>query len=184
MKAKHARGFTLIELLVVISIIGMLSSITMSSLNSARDKANFSYSASAIDEYVKALNLYYNENGHYPVPTFTGTYATDRFCLSDPACYKINDTVPASTYPQDSNFAASLSPFLKQLSPVLKKQVDINQTVPIHIKYSYTDALYMCGDAYCNTASLQWPRDPSKPNCSMGARKTGHDNLDCVLDLK
>jgi len=34
------KGFTLIELLVVISIIGMLSSITLSSLQSARGKAN------------------------------------------------------------------------------------------------------------------------------------------------
>jgi prepilin-type N-terminal cleavage/methylation domain-containing protein len=33
------RGFTLIELLVVISIISLLSSVVMSSLNSARDKA-------------------------------------------------------------------------------------------------------------------------------------------------
>lgn len=36
---KHTKGFTLIELLVVISIISLLSSIVMSSLNSAREKA-------------------------------------------------------------------------------------------------------------------------------------------------
>jgi len=40
MKIKYEKGFTLIELMVVIAIIGVLTSIIISSLNSSRLKAN------------------------------------------------------------------------------------------------------------------------------------------------
>lgn len=61
------KGFTLIELLVVISIIGVLSTIAMTSLNSARAKARDAKRQSEIDQIRKALELYYADNNQYPV---------------------------------------------------------------------------------------------------------------------
>lgn len=59
-------GFTLIELLVVIAIIGILASVVLASLNSARAKARDTARISQLQEIEKALNLYYIDNGYYP----------------------------------------------------------------------------------------------------------------------
>lgn len=61
------RGFTLIELLVVIAIIGILSSIVMVSLSSARAKGRDARRISDIKNIQLALALYYNDNHTYPV---------------------------------------------------------------------------------------------------------------------
>jgi type II secretion system protein G len=60
------RGFTLIELLVVIAIIGMLSSIVMASLNSAREKARDARRVADLEQIRTALELYYDDHGYYP----------------------------------------------------------------------------------------------------------------------
>jgi len=60
------RGFTLIELLVVIAIIGVLSSVVLASLSTARAKARDANRAMAVDQFRKALELYYTDNGRYP----------------------------------------------------------------------------------------------------------------------
>ncbi len=59
-------GFTLIELLVVVSIIGLLSSIVVSSLSLARSKAQDALRIENIKSLKTALELYYNDNGGYP----------------------------------------------------------------------------------------------------------------------
>lgn len=63
---KKSRGFTLIELLVVIAIIGLLSSVVVASLNSARMKARDAMRMQQLGEIRKALELYYSANGYYP----------------------------------------------------------------------------------------------------------------------
>ncbi|MDP3996077.1 MAG: type II secretion system protein [bacterium] len=68
------RGFTLIELLVVISIIGLLSSVVLASLNSARQKTRDTVRISNLNQTQKAIELYYDKCGTYIVrQNCTGT---------------------------------------------------------------------------------------------------------------
>jgi prepilin-type N-terminal cleavage/methylation domain-containing protein len=95
---KRTRGFTLIELLVVISIIGLLSSVVLASLSSARNNARDANIKSSVLELRKLLAFELSDNGSYanlqpgwfgndltcatsnggilgPGPGFAGTYA-------------------------------------------------------------------------------------------------------------
>jgi len=66
MYRKKPSGFTLIELLVVISIIGMLSSIVLASLNTARAKARDARRISDLSQIALAMEFFYDSQGRYP----------------------------------------------------------------------------------------------------------------------
>lgn len=55
--SQQKRGFTLIELLVVITIIGMLASIILVSLNTARTKARKAKARAELSQIVRATQL-------------------------------------------------------------------------------------------------------------------------------
>lgn len=74
---KYNKGFTLIELLVVIAIIGILSSVVLASLNSARQKSRDARRISDIKQLQVALELYYSDNNAYPVETTSGGEAVE-----------------------------------------------------------------------------------------------------------
>ena len=59
-------GFTLIELLVVISIIGLMASVVLVSIQSARAKSRDAKRIGDMNQLAKALELYFNENYSYP----------------------------------------------------------------------------------------------------------------------
>ncbi len=65
--ARKRRGFTLIELLVVIAIIGLLSTLAVVSLNNARQRSRDAKRLSDIKQLQTALELFYSENGSYPL---------------------------------------------------------------------------------------------------------------------
>ncbi len=69
-----SRGFTLIELLVVIAIIGILASVVLASLNSARDKGSDAAIKSTVNNARPQAELYYDSNNRtYTTVCASGT---------------------------------------------------------------------------------------------------------------
>lgn len=79
---KYSKGFTLIELLVVISVIGLLASVILISLNSARAKARDTRRKADIRQMATALELYFDQFGYYPQDTYSGW---EPICVNSPS---------------------------------------------------------------------------------------------------
>ena len=97
------KGFTLIELLVVIAIIGLLSSIVLASLNTARVKARDVSRVAALREIQKAVELYHSVVGHYP--NSNGAWAS-----FDSPSYRNNDIFS----PNAADLGTALAPYISR----------------------------------------------------------------------
>jgi prepilin-type N-terminal cleavage/methylation domain-containing protein len=65
----RTKGFTLIELLVVIAIIGILSSVVLASLSTARQKSRDAKRISDLGQIQLSLELFFDANQSYPSTT-------------------------------------------------------------------------------------------------------------------
>ncbi|HTK60704.1 MAG TPA: type II secretion system protein, partial [Candidatus Baltobacteraceae bacterium] len=99
MKRSSAKGFTLIELLVVIAIIGLLSTLAVVALNSARQRSRDAKRVSDIRQIQTALELAFSETNNYPAESAVtlGLATDDVLCNNSNAATFQGDTTGCST---------------------------------------------------------------------------------------
>lgn len=119
------RGFTLIELLVVISIIGLLSSIALTSFNAARTKARTARAQADLQQLRAAVELLYSDTGLNPYKLSTSP------CVQDPEGYL--NTSAAGIQATDGGFPNWRGPYIASVP-----------TDPWGTNY-YFDGDYICG---------------------------------------
>jgi len=66
-KQPYSFGFTIVELLIVIVVIGILAAISIVAYNGIQQRARDATRMSDIGAIAKAVELYYAENGSYPL---------------------------------------------------------------------------------------------------------------------
>ena len=105
-KTNSKQGFTLIELLVVITIIGVLATIVLNSLNSSRARAYDSKIKQQLARFRSSAEIYYSNQsptGYYnsgtlSVCTTAGTIFTDvTTANAAPGSYILATNLPANT---------------------------------------------------------------------------------------
>jgi prepilin-type N-terminal cleavage/methylation domain-containing protein len=93
-------GFTIVELLIVIVVIGILAAITIVAYNGVQARARNVDRQADVNAIVKALALYYVDNGNYPKQgTVVGMDVVDYpvTALKLPRSAIVSPTAPAGT---------------------------------------------------------------------------------------
>jgi len=130
MKILNQRGFTLIELLVVIAIIGLLATLAVVGFASAQGKARDAMRLANKRQAIKALQLFYDQNGRLPTSAAGGTGWS---CLGPSS-----DTCWAGTLSGLDSIVSDLSPYVKVTNLKNKAVAGTN---------AYNDMLYIANCA-------------------------------------
>lgn len=133
------RGFTIVELLVVIVVIGILATITVVAYGNVSLKARDNVRKSDIAAITKAMELYYLDNGQYPVISPNGTTnpgLNTAWVISGDSSWSVLEAqLPVNKIPVD---------------PLRMPNVD-----PRYSSSNYGYAMYVNTSTYCGAAARQ-----------------------------
>lgn len=133
---KSTSGFTLVEILIVVIIITILASIVAVSYNGAQGRARDSDRRADIANITKALEMYYDDNGAYPIPSATSSVIGNTWYSSG-----------------DASWATFQSALSSAMSDVPKDPTGTTNGNPINAgNYAYA---YTSG-SYCGRNPGQW----------------------------
>ena len=101
-------GFTIVELLIAIVIIGVLASLVVVAFNGAQQRARDNIRIHDLKQLQKLVNLYYADNGVYPLPA-RGSGLWTGHCPSygDYNTYIIGLSSYQATLPKDPRYDTS-----------------------------------------------------------------------------
>lgn len=116
---KRTLAFTIIELMVVSSIISVLASTAMSSLQGARTSAVAAGIKKNISTYTTAMISHYIDHGYYP-RTGSPTVFLSPFCLGKGPC-----DVEGSPADESPVLMQDLDPYVKGTPPVTRQVFSI-----------------------------------------------------------
>ena len=162
-KNKSTRGFTLIELLVVIAIIGVLATVVLASLNSARRKSRDARRITDIKQIQLALELYYDGFGaqKYPGGTETCTAAPTAVAGED---YGLNALVV------NGGYISSLPRDPSNPATCYRYRIPVNFKTTYHLATVLEDSgnIALNSDKDCTDLA-----DGAAPDCLPAAPATG-----------
>lgn len=101
MRCATKKGFTLIELLVVIAIIGVLATVGLGSYLNSQIKARDARRKSDLSQIQKALEMYYNDKGKYPISSDGKIEGCDGGSCNWGDPWEKDETVYIKTMPYD-----------------------------------------------------------------------------------
>lgn len=126
-KFRKQKGFTLVELLVVIAIIGVLATLVLLQLGTARSRARDTKRIADVNQIRTAVEQYFEDNGgHYP--TVIDATTLGRYLVRVPV-----DPLTSNGYGYAYNPAANPSQYhiwalLEQSAVALNADADLDST--------------------------------------------------------
>jgi prepilin-type N-terminal cleavage/methylation domain-containing protein len=145
------KGFTLIELLVVVAIIGLLSSVVLASLRTARLKARDASIKSSVIQFRNILELNKNETGSYS--DFQVLWKVNAAVTGDPSHITPCDIQSPTANAFKGNYAAKARELCNSIAN-LQSDVSSRQRFWVGVWHATPGHYLNTGDGQINNYSI------------------------------